>query len=407
MSTLSEHTGNGTPTKQTLLREETIAHIDGLLQWFDVLPSRFDRVIFKYTAVYLPGLFFASEVLLILGFLHSSPQLKAQVGGVLSAGGLSALAVVVVLTFLWLFNAWRSDTPLTLRDLLVHRRIAIPNGDVTTSYLSFLEHYRNALASPKRYLLSGFPIIVFSSLIVYQTVQYLSVGHTPDFVAILGGVGFLLYALEVLGGLFVIGIVMWVMYISGWYVRKLVRTFELSIQPFHPDQFGGLKVLVNFYFGLGSPLLLFSGFGIGFLVLILSARGLGAVFLVSNGGFLLLLLLYIFPVIVCAFLLPLWEIHVKMMSVGERIENRHVARIQALREEIQSLLDANQIEEAKAKQEEKELVETLRIPTFPTWPFHVRSKIFSTVLGVSGSLLLGVMTAALQQYILMLLFHTP
>ncbi len=30
-----------------------------------------------------------------------------------------------------------------------------------------------------------------------------------------------------------------------------------------------------------------------------------------------------------------------------------------------------------------------------TWPFRVRSKIFSTALGVSGSLLVGVITAAL------------
>ena len=35
--------------------------------------------------------------------------------------------------------------------------------------------------------------------------------------------------------MYAIGIMMWVMYISGWYVRKLVRTFELNIQPFHPD----------------------------------------------------------------------------------------------------------------------------------------------------------------------------
>jgi hypothetical protein len=406
MSTLSEHPGNGAPTKTSLQREETKEQIDGMLQQFDVLSSRFDRFIFKYISVYLLGLFFPSAMLLILLFLSISPQLQAQLGGVLLGGGLSASSVVVILTFIWLFNVWRSRTPKTLRDLLEQQHIAIPNSDATPSYLSFLEHYRNALASPKRYLLSGFPMICFSSLIVYATVHYLSVEHVPDFVAILGGVGTLLYALEVLGGLLVIGIVMWVMYISGWYVRKLVRTFEFSIQPFHPDQCGGLKLLGNFCFGLGSPLFLFSGFGIGFILLILSARGLGAVFLASNVGFSLLLLLYTLPVIVCAFLLPLWDIHVKMVSESETEENIYVARIRALREEIQSLLDTNQIEEAKAVQEKKALVETLYTP-YPTWPFRVRSKIFSTVLGVSGSLLLGVITAALQQYIVTFLFHRP
>ena len=83
---------------------------------------------------------------------------------------------------------------------------------------------------------------------------------------------------------------------------------------------------------------------------------------------------------------------------------------EAQREEIQSLLDSNQVEEAKAVQEKKALVETLYTP-YPTWPFRFRSKIFSTVLGVSGSLLLGLMTAALQQYLLpallQSLFHHP
>jgi hypothetical protein len=95
-----------------------------------------------------------------------------------------------------------------------------------------------------------------------------------------------------------------------------------------------------------------------------------------------------------------------MVSAGETAENIYSARIAALRAEIQTLLDANQVEEAKAVQEKKDLVETLYIP-YPTWPFHVRSKIFSSVLGVSGSVLIGVITAAFQQYILTLLFHIP
>ena len=56
------------------------------------------------------------------------------------------------------------------------------------------------------------------------------------------------------------------------------------------------------------------------------------------------------------------------------------------------------------------LVEALYAP-YPTWPFHGRSKISSTVLEVSGSLLIGLLTAAIWQYffpaILTLLFHTP
>lgn len=61
-------------------------------------------------------------------------------------------------------------------------------------------------------------------------------------------------------------------------------------------------------------------------------------------------------------------------------------------------------------QDEKALVETLYAP-YPTWPVNVRSKISATVLEMSGSLFIGVITAAEVQYslhaILTPLFNTP
>jgi hypothetical protein len=52
MSTLSKHTGNGNPTATSLQPKDTKEQIDGVLQRFDVLPSRFDRFLFKYIYVY-------------------------------------------------------------------------------------------------------------------------------------------------------------------------------------------------------------------------------------------------------------------------------------------------------------------------------------------------------------------
>jgi len=411
MSTLSEHTGNGNPIATRLQQEETNEQIDGVLQNFDLLPSRFDRCIFKYIYVYLLGLFVPAELLLLLFFLGISPQLQVQVGGVLLRGGLSVLSVVVFLLVIWPFNVWRWSTPKMLRDLFEQKRISLPDGDANASYLRFLEHYRDALASRKRYFLSGFPMTILGILSAYAIVTILSVEHPISFVTTLVVVSILLLTLEILGGLYCIGIVIWTVHISGWYIRKLVQAFALRIEPFHSDQCGGLKVLGNFCFGLVSPILFSSGLAIGFILLSLSESRINAFLLALRVGFpLLLILLYALPVIVLAFLLPLWEIHTKMVSEGETDGNSHSARIQTLREEIKALLAANQVEEAKAVQEKKALVETLYTP-YPTWPFRVRSKLFSTVLGVGGSLLLGVMTASLQQYllpaILIPLFHNP
>ena len=92
------------------------------------------------------------------------------------------------------------------------------------------------------------------------------------------------------------------------------------------------------------------------------------------------------------FFLPLWEIHTKMLKEREREEEIYAVRIATLQKQIQVLLDDNQLEEAKAVKEKKELMEALYIPS-PTWPFNVRAKLFSTVLGAGGSFLLGFLTA--------------
>jgi hypothetical protein len=405
MSTLGEHKGNGNLTETSRQPEDTKAQIYGILRSFDVFPSKWDRLIFRYISVSLITLFFLDELVFIL-FLGSSSQLQA--GRVLLGGGSTALLVVGMISVLWPFNVWRVRIPKTLRDLFEEKRIAVPKGDTNALYLRFLEDYRDALASPKRYILSGFPMILVGILKAYVIVHFLSVELPNIFVTISFVGGNLIEVFFYVGGLYSIGIVAWVIYISGWYVRKLLRVFELSIQPFHTDKCGGLKSLGNFCFGLGSPILLGSGFLIGYiLLLVVVSSGVG---LALIGGIALLILLYFLPAAIFAFILPLRDIHTKMVSKGQIDENIYNARIKALREEIQALLESNQVEEAKIVQEKKAVWETLHTP-YPAWPFRFHSKIISTVLGVSGSLLLGVITAALEQYflpaILALLFHTP
>ena len=406
MSILSKHTGNGTPTESSLQREETKEQLDGVLQQFDVLPSRFDRLLFKYIYVYMIGLLFVAQLLNIIVLLGRNSQVEEVL---LRGVGFGVPPTVATILALWRFNVWRWRTPQTLRDLWENKRIAVPDGDADRSYLCFLEHYRDALASPKRYLLSGFAMIFISIPFVYSLVQALS-SERPMIIQVVGG---LLYLFLFLGGFYCIGILTWAIYLSGWYVRKLVRAFQLSIRPFHPDRSGGLKLLGNFCFGLGSPLLLASGLFIGYsmFALVEYSPQAGSAYLVLNVYYpLLFVLLFALPGIVLVFMLPLRDIHTKMMSEAKANENSYFTRTEVLREEIQALLNVNQVEAAKAVQGEMALVETLYAP-YPTWPFHVRSKISSTAFEVGGSLLIGLISAALVEYflpvILTLLFHTP
>ena len=409
MGTLGEYQGKRNLTDTSLSPEDTKAQIAGLLQHFDVLPSQSNRFIFRYIYVCMIGLYLLSECLFIpLVFLVGTSSL--QVGEILLLSGLALFPVVIISAIVWSFNVWRFRTPHMLRDLLEKKRIVLPDGDANASYLRFLEDYRHALASPKRYFL-GAILMVFNCIpYVYSTYLFLIRPDTMS-VKVLFILENLLGVVEALVISYCLGIVLWAIYISGSSLRKLMRVFKLRIQPFHTDKCGGLKVLGNFCFGLVSPILLGSALFIGYtFALFLGKEFASAVLALVVGLVLLFLLLYALPAILLAFVLPLWDIHTQMVSEGEADEDTFNTHIEALRQEIQALLDTNQVEEARGVQEKKTVLETLHTP-YPTWPFRIRTQIFSTLLGVSGSLLVGVLTAAFQQYllpaILPLLFHKP
>jgi hypothetical protein len=275
-----------------------------------------DRVIFKYIYVYLIGLFFLGRLLNLL-FLGISSQFQ---GGEFLVGiGLDGLIVVVFISVLWRFKVWRLRTPKTLRDLIEKKRISVLDGDANKTYLRFLENYRDVLTSPKRYLLIGFPMILVGIFFVYFIVQFLTVAHLNSLSMILGVAGLLVSTFLYLGGLYCIGVVIWAMYTSGWYVRKLVQVFELRIQPFHTDMCCGLKVLGNFCFGLISPLLIGTGLTIGYvlLYLLIGIENDAVILTLEVGLILLLLVLYFLAPAIFAFFLPLRDIHTKMVSEGE------------------------------------------------------------------------------------------
>jgi hypothetical protein len=300
MSTTGEHTENGNTPATSLQRVQIKEQLDSVLQQFDVLPSRFDRLLFKYIYVYMFGLLFLAQLLNIISLLgRNSPVEEVLLQGV----GFGVPPTVATILALWRFNAWRWRTPNTLRDLWEHKRIALPDGNADLSHLCLLERYRAALASPKRYVLSGFAMIFICIPFVYQLAQALS--SEPSAIQVVAG---LLYMFLFLGGFYCIGILTWAMYISGWYVRNLMRAFQLSIRPFHPDQCGGLKLLGNFCFGLASPLLIASGLFIGYSLFALVEYSPidGSAYLVLNVYYpLLFVLLFALPTIVLGFMLPL------------------------------------------------------------------------------------------------------
>lgn len=408
MSTLSEHQASGNTTETR--PEDATGKIDRVSQHFDVISSRRDKFILQYISVSLIGLFFLSVfIIIIINILISfHPQSTRplgytspfQIGVFLFYIGFDAFPIVGIILTVWTFNVWRLSVRKTLRDIFEKKLIAVPGGDVTKHYLRFLENYRHALGSSKRYLLSAIPAISLAILylqaVCLSEISYVSSApHPIIFAAILGVIEGLFNTLAILGGLYCLGTLLWVVCISGGCIGKLSRAFEFRIRPLHPDKCGGLKVLGNFCFGLGSPILINPGFAIGIIVIVLLNREFDSLFhiyyVVFVGFGLLLLVLFTLPATIFAFFLPLWNIHTKMVSEQEIDEENYVASIETLREQIQTLLDDNKVEDAKAVKEKKELMEALYTP-YPTWPFNFKTKFFSALIGAGSSLLLGVLT---------------
>lgn len=416
MNTLKEKKGKKYSTETSQQEIKTEEQVYSVLQSLDLLPSRCDQAIFK-RIYWLFSLFLVYEVVFALCILGILP---ASLKTVEFRVELCAFSIALFVSVLLSFKAWRKSAPKMLRDLFEKKRISIPSDDISDdvnkSYLSFLERYRNELASQKRFFFSLIPIgflLAFNIWLVIQALLVKPLSYYPPLVVL----GYLFSVLLYGGGMYCVGTVVWSVYVSWRYVRKLTKEFEFKIQPFHTDKCGGLKLLGDFCFGSVSPISIGSGLLIGFIIIALLEYVHGTygvessiAFLVLNVYFPLFLLLLIIPLIIFVFIPPLRSIHTKMVSQRETKEDTYNIRIEALREEIQSLLDSDKVEEAKALQEKKELEEKLYAP-YPRWPFRFRSEISSTVVGVIGSLFFGVMTAVLQQYflpaVITLLFHKP
>jgi hypothetical protein len=401
MSTLSDHQANGNATEATPQSEDATGQIREVLQHFDILSSKAEKHIFTYAYLYIIGFFLLTQLWRIRELpgweAYSLDYGFTSLSYFTSLGLLFGLGVCMIL---WTFNIWRKNVPNTLRDIYKKDCIYVSIGDLNMQYLDFLKQYRDALKNPRRYLLSA---ILIGALVIYIISSYIMffqydlgvpISDWQRIIVVISDLVALLAAIIVeIGFMYCLGILFWSVFISGQYIRNLSRTFELRIEPVHPDNCGGLQTLGNFCFASASAPLIGSAFYIGYLLV-------AAHFAYFELGpqeitlFLFVILLVALPVAIFASFLPLWSIHMKMLKKREKDEEHYVAEIAPLLEKIHVLVDANQLEEAQTLKKKKELLETVHIP-YPAWPFNVRTKFFTTILGAGGSLLLGVLTAVL------------
>lgn len=391
--------------KQEILPGNTEAQIGSILNQFDVLIFDFDKRMGKYLPIYLICSLILGE-LLMAPFVISQSHFKVGFSSLI----VNALPMIAIILVIKPFNKWQSSIKKMLADLWETKRIYPFNNDLGASYLSFLRDYHKDLSSSQKYVFIAILLIVFTILIIYTIVRASLFSHQNVLVTTLYIMGSLLAAFSYLGGLYCVVTGGYAIYISGKHIRKLAQTFEFKIQPFHTDRCGGLKALGNVCVSLVSLLLVCSGLIIGYIFVFFITDFINTnliksdfdttsrniiIIIILYIGIPCVVLLYIFLAIIRDFILPLHDIHKKMLSQRETYETIYNTCMDGLLEPIQGLLDNYMVEEVKKLQEKKAVLEAFYTP-YPTWPLRFPLKIFPSFL---GSLLTGMISAAVPVFV--------
>jgi hypothetical protein len=186
--------------------------------------------------------------------------------------------------------------------------------------------------------------------------------------------------------IYIFGMILYRMYITVKYIRKISQEFDLKIQVLHPDKCGGLKpigdlclsnsfILIAVGIFLAIATIFFEGFQVDY------ARGLFIVILFSIVGFVL----------------PVYQIHkimlkekIKKLEILDRVVSDQIPVIDE--PEKMELPEINKIKEYEVLQDQYKEVEE-----FKTWPFDIsiwRKFITSEIVlifswGIAESGLLG------------------
>jgi hypothetical protein len=316
--------------------------------------------------------------------------------GATTGGWLGYVWATAILLAPWLFNRWRrAFGPLVSRLLASGRITARAGGDAEETYAPLLARYQRALLGPRRYLFVAVGIAVYLAPAVrvvltvdplYYTRRLGTVGTLFD---LRGALLALVWAPLLL---YFLGIGAWIMYATSAHLRRLLEAFDVVVQPSHPDHCGGLSPLGDVFIRAGLEV----AFIIALFAMGLSPLNLfiGTAFKLAGGlGFVLFAL----PLVVAIVVTPAQILHRRMVAAKEWYEDTVATRLNALEMRALALLDAGELEPAKAVQAELEIVHTLYPAErgYPTWPFTAGTAL--SFVSVQALSVLGPVAGALWQ----------
>lgn len=311
-----------------------------------------------------------------------------------------SLVVALALSVL-AFNKWRGTVPAAFKILLTKERVGSfhRGSDVTAEYHNFLREYQVKLLSNKRYLVIAISMatcfILFFLMASNRYFPPSALGFNDDSLYyFIVWIFWITLPTFFLGYFF--GVAAWTIMITGLTIKSLTSSFDINIQPSHPDQCGGLKVLGDLCFGMALPVLigatLLGIYGIGGIIYPELTRRLIVIPIAAN----IFLFLFALPLAAFAFFVPLWNIHCEMRRRREKYEDEFAIRIVRLEQKLRTSLDSGELNAAKLAKEEMEIVQVLHPDKigYPLWPFDRRIMLtllttqiipgLSLIVGLSG-----------------------
>jgi hypothetical protein len=350
-----------------------------------IFPLRFDEYVFNHWYLFSIGLYLTLMTLgaildIAYGFYFHHQAFyyfqydfhNTYVYGDLT-DWIYILGVVAVSLIALAFNKWRRSIYSRLQVLISKQRLRSihTGGDVNQEYRRFLEEYQQALLSNKRYFLVVPMMIIFNGYTLWVVPLFFSY-YMSRYDPLLGLLHFMRFVVgtplaTLLEGYF-LATGTWVLGVTGAYVRNLALQFNFNIQPGHPDHCGGLRVLGDLSLGIALPILI--------LAVLLGVYSISDL-IHPTPGLLepiladVLLFPFVLPLAVIAFFFPLLKIHQKMVAERDAEEDKFAERVAVLKDRIESLLDKEELEKAKAAKEKLELIQALysNDNSYPIWPF--------------------------------------
>ncbi len=364
--------------------------LDALWKDFHPLSSYVDRYIFHHWYIFTVGFYIA---VLIFDILHDIDTYGMNIyyfftkvdyiyygfavfshnwtGFDITYWTTISLVGALILTAI-AFNAWMSRVRMMFQELPEKGRISSKENDLDHAYYCFLRAYQSSLKSNKKYILSGIAMMLtlFFVLLLPPHPFVDTYLFQNDFLYHIDWliVRFLYIAFPLFWA-YCFGIGAWAMGVSGLYLKRMSSKFNFNVQPSHPDNCGGLKLLGDFCFGMALPILI----GSTLLGVYSIGAALDSAYILSfaaNVG----LILFALPLAYIALFVPLWNVHQEMVSKRRAYEDEFSDRVTKLEDKVRSFLDKEEVNSAKSAKEEIEIIQVLHPKSigYPTWPFDSR-----------------------------------